>query len=110
MSLLLLVVSLAGAQTYVAPPVVRGAPAVVAEEPGDDDDKHSPLTHMRLTAAALDFYRATQPASDLDVFKDQVVSGAHDEDKSGRNPFGQIAPELRHFWNPDGGDYDGILR
>ncbi len=98
---------------------INGAPTQTEDDP--IDVQHNPAIHMYLTLKAYAQYSSQfeggelakyigaaagdKPASDD---HDTVVAGAFEEDKAYKNPFNEVAPELRHFWNWDGGAHAGM--
>lgn len=100
-------------------PAVAAAPIPTEGDP--IDVQHNPVAHMYITLKAYSYYASRyeggelgryiggikdgKPASDA---HDTVTAGAFEEDKSYQNPFNELIPVLRHFWNPGGGMFMGI--
>lgn len=82
---------------------------------------HAKITHMSITRVAYLYYLSryeggelsryigtsdgANPASDT---PDNVVAGSFDEDVSHEDPWDQLIPELRHFWDCRQGPYKGL--
>ncbi len=98
---------------------IDGAPTPT--EAGPIDVQHNPAIHMFLSLKAYAQYSSQFEGGELAKFigaaagdkpasdnHDTVVAGAFEEDKAYKNPFNEVAPELRHFWNWGGGAYAGM--
>lgn len=83
--------------------------------------QHNPAIHMYLTLKAYAQYASHYEGGELSRFigaaagdkpasdkHDTVVAGAFEEDKAFKNPFNEVAPELRHFWHWGGGPNAGM--
>ena len=82
---------------------------------------HAQVAHMYITRMAFEIYMAQYPDSDLAQYIGEysgeqpklrddanVVAGSYDEDEAHYNPFDELMPSNRHFWNPRGGLYAGL--
>lgn len=105
--------------TVEAPPT---PPAVVVAHEDGPSSLHNPVAHMDITIKAYEVYAARYGGGELGRFigsyKDgkpfpdnagTVAGGAFDEDQMNKNPFGEMVPVLRHFWDPTGGPYKGYM-
>jgi hypothetical protein len=100
-----------------APDPAAGAPVPYAPIRG----WHEKITHMSITNVAYEYYvtryeggelsryigksRGKIPASDT---PDNVVAGSFDEDDSHKDPWNQLIPEMRHFWDCRKGPFKGL--
>jgi hypothetical protein len=111
--------------TEVDPADVLTPPAPRSEAidwEGPVQEEHSKVAHMSITRAAYLYYSSRyeggelsryigasdgrKPASDT---PDNVVAGAFDEDVPHKDPWNQLIPELRHFWDCRGGPFKGLF-
>jgi hypothetical protein len=93
-----------------------------AEQPyGPIDGWHAKVTHMSITRVAYEYYLTRYEGGELSRFigeseglkpakdtPDNVVAGAFDEDASRNDPWGQLIPEMRHFWDCRKGPFKGL--
>ena len=109
-----------------APSTPRSAPPEAnAEEPLQDhgplQDDHAKVTHMSITRVAYLYYLSRFDGGELSKYigesngqipasdtPDNVVAGSFDEDGSRNDPWNQLIPELRHFWDCRKGPFKGL--
>ncbi|MBI5630621.1 MAG: hypothetical protein HY921_07040 [Elusimicrobia bacterium] len=102
-------------------PEVRPAP-VLGSDGGPIHDEHDMIAHMHMTLKAYEMYASQYDGGELgryiggikdgkpsDVGHGTVVAGAYEEDVPFLNPFGELIPVLRHFWDCRKGPYEGIV-
>jgi len=78
----------------------------------------SPIAHMYITRKAYELYASQYDASELSLYigdsanskpdsdkNDKVVEGSYEEDFPRQDPWDQVIPELRHFWDCSNGPY-----
>jgi hypothetical protein len=83
-------------------------------------DMHNPVAHMDITLKAYQVYAARYGGGELAQYlgtvngdspandnEDTVVAGSFDEDKTFKNPFNDMFPMARHFWDYHGGLHKG---
>lgn len=101
------------------PPV---GPGTVVVEPAEDpvQDEHNPVVHMAMARLAYRYYTTQYSGGELERYvgdfsgekpppgHNTVVAGAFEEDKSYQNPFHEVAPVMRHFWDCRLGDARGL--
>jgi hypothetical protein len=129
----LLAVLLAGAASAAVPegwapadhePPRTAAPRghlIVQEGEEGPHDEHNPVVHMVIAQSAFRLYASRYESSELARYigehdgkkpsspdHDTVVAGAFEEDKSYKNPFNEVAPVMRHFWDCRDGDKKGL--
>ena len=108
------------AQVQAAAPAPLPARSALAPGQRQAPDLHNPVAHMYITGKAFEVYAAQFGGGELARYigsvqdskpspetPDTVIAGAFDEDKSYKNPFGELIPVLRHFWDSTGGPYKG---
>jgi|GEM_PF-5763929 len=97
-------------------------PSADADDGGPLQEEHGKVAHMSITRAAYLYYASRyeggelsryigdsdgqKPASDTE---DNVVAGSYDEDVSRKDPWDQLIPELRHFWDCRQGPFKGLF-
>lgn len=103
-------------------PVPPVGPGVAVDEPAEDpvQDEHNPVVHMALARLAYRYYTSQYSGGELERYvgdfsgdkppagHNTVVAGAYEEDKSYQNPFHEVAPVMRHFWDARLGDARGL--
>ncbi|MBI3551857.1 MAG: hypothetical protein HY077_05010 [Elusimicrobia bacterium] len=98
------------------------APPDPASIPGPPPvgDLHNPVAHMDITLKAYQVYAARYGGGELERYigsadgdnpaaedDGNVVAGSFDEDKSFKNPWNDLFPMARHFWDCRQGYYKG---
>ncbi|MFH1726665.1 MAG: hypothetical protein ABII00_18800 [Elusimicrobiota bacterium] len=114
----------AGAEAPV--PDAPGRPLPAEDDPsGGTDapvrDLHNPIAHMFFTRQAYLMYAAQFSGGELSRYigefdgnkppagaHDTVLAGTYDEDQPRLNPFGDVIPNLAHFWDCRKGPFAGI--
>jgi hypothetical protein len=104
--------------TNEAPPAPAAKPSQPTQKPVGD--LHNPVAHMDITVKAYQIYAARFGGGELAQFigtvdgenpaaedDGNVVAGSYDEDKSFKNPFNEMLPMERHFWDIRGGLHAG---
>jgi hypothetical protein len=108
----------------VPPPAVEPV-EIEAAEPEEPEEpphpEHNPAVHMILAQRAAKLYASRYDGGELGRFigetkgdqpasksHDTIVAGTYEEDKPFANPFNQMVPVMRHFWDCRGGDRDGL--
>ena len=99
---------------------IAGKPAP-ASQPLLGYNKHEKLAHMYITWKAYQLFNARYPGSELgqyigDYVQDQpplhtegtVIEGSYDEDIAHEDPWDDLVPVVKHFWNWRGGYYAGL--
>ena len=110
----------AQADSSAAPaPSAPGASAPGAG--GPVQDQHEQVAHMGITRVAYLYYISRYEGGELSRYigetnglkpvvdkPDNVVAGSYDEDEPSRNPWDQLAPYLRHYWDARKGPFHGL--
>lgn len=84
-------------------------------------NKHEKLAHMYITFKAFQLFNARYPGSELSRYigdyipnqppqhlESTVIEGSYDEDIAHENPWDDLVPVVKHFWNWRGGYYAGL--
>ena len=98
------------------------APGGTAPEPDKPiQDQHEQVAHMNITRAAYLYYISRYDGGELSRYigetndlkpvvdkPDNVVAGSYDEDVAHQNPWDQLMPYLRHYWDARKGPFHGL--
>lgn len=106
----------AGEKSRLTSSALRRAPQQPVE-PG-----HVQVAHMYITRKAFEMYMAQFPGSELAQYigaysgnlpaqdtDGSIVEGSYDEDMDDQTPFNDFMSSNRHFWNPYGDLYRGMV-
>ncbi|MFI5351098.1 MAG: hypothetical protein ACHQ2Z_16260, partial [Elusimicrobiota bacterium] len=108
----------ADASAAPAPP----APSGTAPDPDRPiQDQHEQVAHMSISRVAFLYYISRYEGGELSRYigdadgpkpavdrPDNVVAGCYDEDEAHRNPWDQLMPYLRHYWDARKGPFHGL--
>ena len=114
-----------GSDWAKADPSIAPAPSAPSGTAPDPDrpiqDQHEQVAHMSITRVAYLYYISRYEGGELSRYigdanglkpavdqPDNVVSGAYDEDEAHRNPWDQLMPYLRHYWDARKGPFHGL--
>lgn len=65
-------------------------------------------THIFITQVAYQMYASQFGGGEMGRYMPLIVKASYEEDMPFHNPFGQLIPELRHFWDPRRGLEKGL--
>ena len=87
---------------------VKSKPVFVQNAGGTFQAEYARPTHIFVTEMAYQMYSSQFGGGEMAQYLPKIVKASYEEDMPFKNPFGQLIPELRHFWDPRRGLTKGL--
>ncbi len=89
-------------------PALKAVPVNVQNPAQTFQAAYARPTHIFITQMAYQMYASHFGGGEMSQYLPLIVKASYEEDMPFQNPFGQLIPELRHFWDPRRGLEKGL--